>query len=333
MTVDNVPGKDRAVTAARAGARALSLLAVPLNAALLQELAKGPSSLTELRRNTGSPPPTTMRGHLRTLIEAGVLERRRRSSFPGSVDFALTSAGDEFLGVVTALQTWLDHAPEGSLELGTTAARSAIKALVDGWSTGILRVLAARPLSLTELDQVIKGVSYPSLERRLSAMRLVGQIEQVLGRERGTPYGVTPWLRYAVVPLGAATRWERLSGLPGASPVAPLDVEAALLLAVPLLRLPADLDGTCRLAVEVKTGNGGRQAGVLATIDQGRVVGCVTRIQGHAEAWVAGPPTTWLRAVIGGKAAGLEIGGDCRLALALVEGLHSTLVPRRSPTS
>ena len=60
-----------------------------------------------------------------------------------------------------------DNAPEGPLALGSSTAKSAIKALVEGWGTNMIRALAARPLSLTELNGLISGLSYPSLERRL----------------------------------------------------------------------------------------------------------------------------------------------------------------------
>ncbi len=40
----------------------------------------------------------------------------------------------------------------------------------------MLRALAAGSLSLTELDRLIGALSYPSLERRLVAMRLAGLV-------------------------------------------------------------------------------------------------------------------------------------------------------------
>ena len=47
----------------------------------------------------------------------------------------------------------------------------------------MMRALAARPMSLTELDSGITELSYPALERRLSSMRIAGLVEAQ--RERG----------------------------------------------------------------------------------------------------------------------------------------------------
>jgi DNA-binding HxlR family transcriptional regulator len=317
--------KPGAENGARAGTQALRLLSTPLNVHVLQALAEGPRSLMDLRREAGSPPQTTMRGHLRTLTETGVLIRRRQNDFPGSLDFELTDVGGELWGVARVLGAWLEAAPEGPLSLGSSSAKSAVRALVEGWGTSIVRALAARPLSLTELNGLISSLSYPSLERRLGAMRLAGQIERTSAHGRGTPYAVTDWLRRSIAPLGAAARWERMNAAAETVPIKRLDAEAAFLLVIPLLDLPADLSGTCRLAVEVGTSNGERLAGVLVGVQEGQVSSCVASVQGHAEAWASGSASTWLRAVIEQDASKLEVGGDCDLARALVDGLHGAL--------
>ncbi len=316
----------------RAGAYALSLLASPLNVQVLKALEEEPRSLIELRRAVGGPPQTTLRGHLKTLTELGVLERRRRSEFPGAVDFALGSAGRELLEVGKVLEAWLVHAPDGPLELGSPAAKSAIKALVDGWSSAIVRAIAARPLSLTELDRLIPSLNYPSLERRLGALRLAGQIDAQPGPSRGTPYAASTWLRRSIGPLAAAARWE-LRVAPGrASPVGRLDAEAAFLLSLPLVKLSPSLGGTTRLAVEVRPpGDERAHAGALVEVERGRVVSCFARLQGDADAWVSGRAATWIAAVIDRDTDALEIGGDCDLARSLLDGLNGALFGAAQP--
>jgi DNA-binding HxlR family transcriptional regulator len=301
------------------------LVSTPLNAHVLQALAEGPKSLINLRREAGSPPQTTMRGHLRILAETGVVVRRRQNAFPGSLDFELTTVGRELWTVAQVLAGWLRTAPEGPLSLGSSAAKSAVKALVEGWGTIMIRALAARPLSLTELNGLINGLSYPSLERRLGAMRLAGQIERAPGQGRGTPYAVTDWLRRSVAPLGIAARWERMHVAAGTAPIRRLDAEAAFLLTIPLLDLPRELSGTCRLAVEVGGGKGERLAGVLVSTEEGRIASCVASVQGHADAWASGSVAAWLNAVMDEDAGNLEMGGDCGLARALLAGLHGAL--------
>jgi DNA-binding HxlR family transcriptional regulator len=303
----------------------LSLLASPLQVAILDALAKQSKSLVDLRRAVGSPPQTTMRAHLRTLTELGVLERRRQNDFPGALDFELTSVGRDLLDVADVLVAWLAIAPEGPLQLGSAAAKGAIKALLEGWSTSLVRALAARPLSLTQLAGLISDVSYPSLERRLTAMKLTGQLETTASGGRGRPYVVSEWLRRAAAPIVAASRWERLHSVPGAAPLSRLDTEATFLLAVPLLQPAAELHGACRLAVEIPNGEGRRLAGVLVLVEGGRIVSCASRLEGHADAWASGSPPVWFRAVIEHDTRRLEMGGDSPFADALVEGLHKAL--------
>ena len=304
------------------------MLSIPINVFVLQTLADGSTSLTDLRRAAGSPPQTTMRSYLNGLSESGVLVRRRRTSFPGSLDFDLTPAGQDLLNVTASLQSWLAEAPEGPIEIGSVAAQSAIKALVEGWSPSLLRALAARPLSLTELNRLVPNISYPALERRLAAMRLAGQIEAQEQQRRGRPYGVTPWLRLAVGPVLAAVRWEHSHAAPEAAPLGRLDVETAFLLSIPALRLPADLSGFCRLAVRFSAAGGSRLAGVLIHVENGTVAACASRLRGNATAWASGSVSAWLTTLVEGSSGQLEIGGDSHLATAVLEALHASLFRR-----
>jgi DNA-binding HxlR family transcriptional regulator len=310
----------------RSGTRALALLAVPLNGTILRCLSEKPKRLIDLRRECGSPAQTTLRAHLQELDDVGALARRRCSDFPGAMECELTGAGQELLLVAAALEHWLQGAPDGALRLGDRAAKAAVKALVDGWSTTMLRALAARPLSLTELDGVIGSLSYPTLQRRLTAMRLAGQVQVCSGQGNGTtPYGVTEWLRRGIAPLAAAARWERRHIPADSAPVTRIDTEAAFLLTLPLLRLAPELSGSCRLGIELRSGSERRLAGAMAYVEEGRIASCSVRLEGHPDAWVTGSATGWLHAVVDSDADGLELGGDQRLARSLLDGLHGTL--------
>ncbi len=313
---------------ARSGTRALTLLATPLNGTILQSLSEGPRRLVDLRRECGSPAQTTLRAHLKELEQIGAIARRRSNDFPGVMECELTGPGGQLLFVADVLEGWLGEAPHGPLHFGSDAAKAAIKALIDGWSSTMLRVLAARPLSLTQLDGVIGSLSYPALERRLTAMRLAGQVEPCAGQEKGTtPYAVTDWLRRGVAPLAAAARWERVHFAADTAPMTPIDTEAAFLLALPLLRVAPEHSGTCRMGVEVSNGKERRLAGAMAHVIEGRVTSCTVRLNGKADAWAIGSATAWLHAVIGAGSDGLELGGDQTLARSLVEGLNGSLFP------
>jgi DNA-binding HxlR family transcriptional regulator len=315
----------KGVSRVRAGAHALSLLSVPLNVDVLRALEDGPLSLVDLRRAVGSPPQTTMRGHLRALAGAGILERRRHEGFPGPVDYELLRPGRELLGVAETLQAWLLAAPDGPIQLGTVAAKSSTKALAEGWSSAIVRALAAKPLALTELSRLISDLSYPSLERRLGAMRMAGLIEPCPGGGRSTPYAVTPWLRRAIAPLASAARWERKHAPDETSPIRRIDIEAAFLLVLPLVALPDNVSGACRLAVDTYNGSQHRQAGVIVEVKSGRITSCVTRLDTSADASALGSAAAWIGAVMEPDGHRLELSGRRSLAEALGEGLHQAL--------
>lgn len=316
----------------RTGAYALSLLAAPINVQVVTALDGGPKSLVELRRTTGSPPPTTFRGHLKTLTEVGVLRRLEPSKGAGSAEYELGESGRELLSVAETLKAWLAEAPEGPVMLGSAAAKSAVKAAAEGWSTGIMRALASKPLTLTELDRLITDVTYPSLERRLEAMRLAGQIEAVASKGRGTPYTVTEWLRKAIAPLIAGVHWERTHLPKRTAPVTRVDVEAAFMITIPMLHLPPEVSGLSRLAVQLN-GSGGsmRLAGVMVEVEKGKVGNCTSRLEGKPAASGIGSATAWIRAVTDPDPELLSIDGDHKLAGALVDGLHTVLfgAPRK----
>ena len=224
-----------------------------------------------------------MRVYTRALTELGVLERRRHETFPPTVDYSLTPAGIALLKMSEVLQSWLNLAPEGPMSLGGPASKSATRALIEGWSTNIVRAVAARPYSLTELSKINVHTSYPALDRRLGAMRLVNLVEAHPGQGRGTPYRATEWLRRSVVPLAAATTWERRYLAGESARIGRLDIEAAFLLAVPLLELPSQLRGRVRLAVEVQGGATPTLAGATLEIESGAVTACSVRLEGQAD--------------------------------------------------
>lgn len=305
----------------RAGGLALSILATPLNVHILRSLELEPMSLLDLRQAVGSPPQSTMRLYSRTLNELGIIDRQRQAAFPGSVEYRITRAGRDLLGVAKVLETWLSLRPAGSITLGTTASKSATKALVEGWSTNIVRAIATRPLSLTELNKVISKISYPSLERRLGSLRLAGLVEPQPSERRGTPHGATEWLRRAVVPLASAAAWERRHRPPDAEPIGRLGVEAVFLLAIPLLEVPSPFSGKFRLAVEVQGGSSPVFAGVLACFEGGVVVSCSSRLDGEADVWISGSPDAWLRRMSGNAQGELEVRGDTGSAEELLDSL------------
>jgi DNA-binding HxlR family transcriptional regulator len=308
----------------RSGTAALELLSAPLNLQLLRGLQRGPMSVIDLQRDIGSPPQSTMRIYLRALEDVRAVSRAHRPGFQISSDYALAAPGLALMTVAASLQRWLSFSPQGGIELGTPVARSAIRALLEGLSSSMVRALAGQTLSLTELARLIPRISYPALERRLTVMRLVGLVEAHRGEGRATPYQPTDWLRRAVAPLTSAAEWEREYIPETTSPIGRLDVEAVFLLAAPLMELPATLTGKVRLAVEIQRGVSPVFAGVLVSVEGGEVTSCTAGLDGEAEAWISGAPRSWLRRMNLGEGDHLELGGDSGVARAVLDGLART---------
>lgn len=328
MHADGIPN----TTQVRAGGTVLSLLASPLCAPILRAHLDGPLRLPDLRERIGGAAQTTLRGQVGNLRSIGALERQVRSGMPYTVENVLTDAGRGILDVAAAVEAWLSQAPEGPIALGSESSKGAIRALVGGWDSTVLRALSARPLSLTELDGVIPDLSYPSLERRLSAMRTARQIEsQPNAAGKSRPYAVTEWTRQAVGPVIAAGRCECLHLAEVSEPLTRIDIEAAFLLAVPLVALPEDSSGSCQLAVHASASQGEEPAqqiaGVHAEVKCGEVVSCDSRLEGDPGTSALGTVEAWIGAVLDGNLDGLRVGGaDQALAKSLIEGLHRTLV-------
>jgi len=318
------PGVDRrrAPRTARPGNEALSVLAVPLNLQVLQALSERPMRLAELRKATGLPAQTTLRGHLANLSEIGLLTKRPTQQMPYAVENALTMTGEEMLFVAQRLETWLGEAPEGPIPLESAAAKGAVKALVDGWGSSMMRALAVRPMSLTELDSAIPELSYPALERRLSSMRIAGLVEAQPSQGAGTPYGVTEWARRGVAPLVAAGHCERVHMGRRESPLDGADVEAAFLLAAPLLQLPVSVSGFCQIEVEAGSGLVARPTGVLLRLEDGRVVATASGLDGGAVVTASGSALEWFEAIKSGETGRLRFVGATRIGEDVVRSLH-----------
>jgi len=302
----------------------LALLAVPLNGLIVRALGKGPMRQSDLRAELGSPAQTTLRGHLAKLEDLGAVTRRRDGLGSHPIAYELSGAGEELLVATCALEGWLRRAPQGPIALGSEPAKGAVKALAGAWDSTLLRALAGAPLSLTQLDSLIGLLSYPALERRLSAMRAAGLAVPVESGGDGNPYAVTPWARQGVGPIVSAVLFERRHLEAETPRLTPIDIEATFLLATPIALLPADVDGICDLAAHTRNG-AGKVSGVQVAVDRGRIASCVACLEESPKNWVVGSAVAWLEAVLHHRPDQLRIGGDRHLALCLVRGLHELL--------
>jgi len=303
----------------------LSLFTTTLHGPILRALADGPVRLSDLHAQAGEPTLKTLRGNIGNLIGIGALEKRRPGGEPDLLDNELTSFGRDLLLVAEVLEDWLGRAPDGPLGIDSEAAKEAIRALLGGWGSTMLRALAARPFSLAELDGLIGSFGNAALDRRLVAMHSAGQVTALSADWDMVAYAVTDWLREGVAPLLASIRCERLHLEGGTAQVARIDIETLLLLAVPLAEPLAALNGTCQLGVGVGGGSGQTFAGVRAAVENGKIVSCVTTLESKPGDWAHGSAVDLLHAIVEGGPNGLETGGVDRLSSSLLDRLHSRL--------
>lgn len=318
-----------AVITPRAGAQILILLANPLHGKILRAHEDGPPAKNEVHRRTGWPPDTTLRRATKSLREAGLIQTAKIKSSTRATTTELTEAGHEALFVVNVIERWLVKAPRGGIVPFSDEAKAAIKALAEGWSSTVIWEIATNPASLAELTERITWLSYPSLERRVTKLRSARQIDAT-GEERNGRYEATPWLRQGVAVLAAAVRCERRHMAETTAPVTAKEIEAGLMLAIPILPLPPDAEGRYVLSATPETESRSikaEAAGVEIELKKGKIVRINTELDKNPATWVLGAPTEWLDSVIDGKVSALRIsrGPGMKAVAGLVKALHLTL--------
>jgi hypothetical protein len=258
------------------------------------------------------------RGILQELVE------RPLKVGPGRA-YRVTSGGRQALFVGFVAERWLQSAPQGPLPFESREAARAVVALAEGWSATVVHMLAREPMTLRELHGAVEGVGRRALKRHLAAMQRAGQVESHPGIDGEKIFAITDWLRAGIAPLIASARLERRDPKEGMEPIDALDVEAGFRLSLPLLELPRELSGSCRMGLNLEEDESACLTGVTARVEQGRVVSCRAGLDEKADAWTAASAGDWLDTLIEPDAKRVRTGGDRWLARALLDGLHRTL--------
>lgn len=132
------------------------------------------------------------------------------------------------------------------------------------------------------------------------------------------------WLRLGIAPLAAAARLEFQLPAGETAPIVPLDVEAAFLLTLPLIELPEEIDGTCRLTVPVP-GRRPELAGVVVLVQGGEISSISTDLSIDSNNFATAPPGAWIDTLIDPEVAAVEWSGDPQFTFSLLHGLHEAL--------
>lgn len=314
---------------ARAGALTLLYLASPMDRSVLLTLLAEATTGAQVMDELETPDPSDPEAIAAIFSDAYLVEPADPDHPPGAPigpDTMLqpTPAGREVPLVGVVLQQWLDNCPDGPVELGPEAG-PLLAPLLTGWCSMVTHALAAEPLTAIETHEAIQVLELDTVEARIESMEEAGHVEALPDPEGEPRYAVTEWLRMGIAPLAAAARME-LRHPPGdTAAVAALDVEASFLLTLPLLELPAELSGSCSMAVELDEGVSGSPAGVTVEVEGGRIVSCERRLDENADAWATGSAGDWLDTLIEADAKRVRSGGDRPLARRLLYELHKTL--------
>lgn len=313
---------------ARAGALTLFYLASPMKRSFLLTMLAEAATGVELIDDSELPDPDDP-PDLSVIADPYIVEPTDPDFEPGdeidwNTELRPSPAGEELLVVAPVLERWLNDCPQGRVTLGPDAG-PALSALFGGWCSTAMHVLAASPLTVAEAIEAIGTLNDVVVEERLDDMVEVGQLEILRGEDGEERFAVTDWLREAIAPLAIAARMEHRHPAGDTAPIAALDVEAAFLLTLPLLDLPAELSGTCSLAVELDEDVVPNPAGVTARVEGGRIVSCEAGLDQDADSWASAPAPDWLDTLIEPNVKRVRSGGERDLPRRLVYELHETL--------
>lgn len=315
----------------RSGNRILALFGGELTAQVLLAHEDDELRVTgQLEEAIGDATDSTLRGAVDRLADRGALEMGRFNGKGRPRETRLTQSGLELQEVVRALERWLELAPDRPLELGEPAAQQAVQALVGGWDAALVRHLAEGPLVISDYHRGLPGYSYTMLKRRLARMRAAGLVYPTGSGEEGegTAYEASDWLRRAIVPIGAAARWEHRRD-PAPVPISGNEVVTAFMLALPVIELPLDTSGRCTLAVGLTGGDRTAPpeiAAVDVTIEDGVVVSCRVGARSEPRSWALGTAREWLAAARKGRFMRLRHGSKgSHVASDVVAALPSIL--------
>jgi hypothetical protein len=230
---------------------------------------------------------------------------------------------EETAFVTGVLERWLGECPRGALALGPEAEES-LGALLDGWCARLVHAFAAGPLAPEQALEAVGGSEDVQTGEQLAEMEIAGLLSPCEGRDGEMRLAPTEWLRHAIAPLAAAARLELLLPPGETAPIAPLDVEAAFLLTVPLVELPEELYGSCRLTARVP-GRPQELAGVVVLIEDGELASVSADLRMDSSNFASAAPSAWIDTLIDPSVAAVDFNGDPRFAFVLLHGLHEEL--------
>ena len=318
--------QEEACVAGASIADVLRLLSSGATGAILMALGEGPLRTKGLTERVPGYAPRTIYRYAGKLAELDVVEREEEPGVPSKVVHRLTEGcGSELHDLVERFAAAsLSRLPDGRID---AHAWASLGLLADLWESGMVEELSCDPRSPTELARSSKDFSYHQVNRRASLFAAAGLLSEYSGSGRRRCFALTEKTRRAMALIAGIGRWrhhhvvaEDEEGMTAA------EMATLLRTSLPLVQVPLHAGKCLRLHVVAADEPHGAEGEVVWTEveDDGRLHSCAEPTS-HVEGWARGRIKTWVPVALDGDASRLLLGGDAKLIVDSLEGLHEVL--------
>jgi len=295
------------------GHATLGLLVEDWSVPIMRELLGGSRRPSELEQRIPEAPHSALMRRLGEMEAMGIVTKERFSGLPPRAQYALTGEGRTAIRIVGAARSW-----ERAWSPGTEDGIEALKLIADQRNREILLALAAGRMAPTALEQRLSG-SRSTVTQRLAELARKGILARNV-EDGHVWYELTDCARELALVGVAAARWEWQWARP-TEPVSPSLVADVLHLFAPLVDLPAELAGICRLHVD--SGTDGSE--VYLAADGYRLAALASpgkRPRGACN----GTPQGWVDGLLLRRWRGVTPTGDRALVAAMLASMSAALI-------
>lgn len=294
------------------GHATLGLLVEDWSVPIMRELLGRSRRPSELEQRIPEAPHSALMRRLGEMDAMGMVTKERFAGLPPRAQYALTGEGRTAIRIVGAARWW-----ERAWSPGPEDGIEALRLVADQRNREILLALAAGRLSPAALEQRLSG-SRSTVTQRLAELARKGILARNVD-EGHAWYELTDCARDLALVGVAAARWEWQWARPS-EPVSPSLVADVLHLFAPLVDLPAELAGICRLHVGSDTDG----SEVYLAADGYRLA--ASPAHNSPQAACHGTPQGWVDGLLLRHWRGVTATGDRALVAAMLASMGAALV-------
>lgn len=129
----------------------------------------------------------------------------------------------------------------------------------------------------------------------------------------------------ALPPLILAARWEHRNEPEGADPLSRADIASGFALAVPLVEPRPKVSGLCQLAARIPGAEKKERFLGVVEVRDGEISFGDPYPPCKPDAWAAAGIDAWYAALIEASTLGLQLSGDRRIPLSILDGMREAL--------